>query len=250
MPTLKDIVCARCQVVFTPNSGRQKYCSTCGRRGVATCVRCETVFSVHHADSHYCSRECWRESLRERIWRACSICGQEFRPRTTWQSSCSRNCGQALRRSKIWQARKIACAACGTEFLPKIRGLTTAGAPKYEQACSHQCAMTMIAQKGVGERKRNKKGYVLLKVGREYPGSKDGWMLEHRYVTEQRLGRPLLRAENVHHKNGDRTDNRSENLELWLGPRQQPTGVHAADYHCPGCRCGERADAQSGIFQV
>lgn len=79
-----------------------------------------------------------------------------------------------------------------------------------------------------------------MKVGQAHPGAdKTGYLLEHRHVVEQQIGRVLQSNERVHHKNGRRDDNRPENLELWRVKGKDPAGVRATDYHCPGCRCSE-----------
>ncbi|HET6916912.1 MAG TPA: HNH endonuclease [Acidimicrobiales bacterium] len=66
-------------------------------------------------------------------------------------------------------------------------------------------------------------GYRMVFVGRGYPGShKQGQILEHRLVMAQHLGRPLWPDEVVHHRNGNRADNRIENLEVWV--RSHPSG--------------------------
>lgn len=65
-----------------------------------------------------------------------------------------------------------------------------------------------------------KHGYVAVRVGHDHPhawgppGSNHKYAYEHIIVAVGYLGRPLTDNETIHHLNGNRTDNRWENLEV------------------------------------
>lgn len=84
-----------------------------------------------------------------------------------------------------------------------------------------------------GRRKRdfgpykNAQGYVLIYYPEHPNAQKSGRLGEHTVVMSEMIGRPLLKNESVHHKNGQRDDNRVENLELWS--TSQPYGQRVED---------------------
>ena len=157
------------------------------RARVRRCPTCDDPFLGYpHGGSAYCSAECYRKK--------CVRCGSEFHAKTARQTYCSDVCKRGT----------SVCKCCDKEFVvpKKAKGDFCSNACFYEQRTP------------TGSRILQDTGYVLVKVQKGTPGSKkygtrsSNWMLEHRWVMQQKLGRPLEKHENVHHINGKRDDNR------------------------------------------
>lgn len=158
--------------------------------------------------------------------RDCAKCCETFQPSASAQKYCER-----CRTSPSGQR----CTKCERGFIPSGRSLVCpkcryyatknlCGCGKTKAPLSSQCVECEIDR-----RQKSKKPVTHVDSSsgykRIYLAGKS--IKEHKVVMEKMIGRPLVKGETVHHRNGVRDDNRPENLELWAKP--QPTGIRAED---------------------
>ena len=128
----------------------------------------------------------------------CVICGNQI-PRENWWRKpkyCCWECYQVAHKAK---KEKRICLFCKKEFI-----VQKCFRKNY---CSKRCRYK--DQINIGHRYIGTQGYWYIKIGPKK------YVLEHRLIAENKLGRRLSDEENVHHINGVKTDNRPENIKVF-----------------------------------
>lgn len=140
----------------------------------------------------------------------CAFCNillelRMFRDQSQYKRAkfCSRSCYEASRCQKIVE---VTCPQCDNRFHQII------SRQKRKEFCSVKCQYD--ARLRDGHKYTTSQGYIAVKNHGHPLAYSDGYVLEHRLVMCQKLGRILTQHEHIHHIDGNKTNNRPENLEL------------------------------------
>lgn len=114
------------------------------------------------------------------------------------------------------------------ERLARLSGLKPnhKGAPPGEHSPTWKGGRINAGQGYIRVWVPRRRGYFRTINGKHKPGN---YILEHRLVMQNFLGRKLKRSELVHHRNGVKDDNRLENLEIVT------RSTHRGHVMCPRC---------------
>lgn len=63
--------------------------------------------------------------------------------------------------------------------------------------------------------KKTKRGYIIIYKPNHPFAQRGGWLLKHRFVMEQKMGRFLQKEEVIHHIDGNKENNEINNLMLF-----------------------------------
>lgn len=156
--------------------------------------------------------------------RFCIICSVAFQPRPSRpnQKFCSLQCAG---RGKVVQPPTLTCSNCGKIVERRRFRMKDGRQMGYDYTakfCSKECGWKGRAWRpGNPDGHVHSTGYIRVSIGKQRKAYK------HRQVMEAMIGRPLLPEESPHHRNGQRADNRPDNLELWS--KKQPPGQRVID---------------------
>jgi transposase-like protein len=137
------------------------------------------------------------------------------------------------------RARLVADYYSGMSQVPlaKKYNVSQASVSRYMRAAGVKMRLRGAAARGwdrCGGRSDHSTGYVMVRTAPDHPmramRNQMGYVLEHRLVMAEHLGRPLTPSETVHHIDGDKKNNDIANLEL----RQGNHGVHVR-FRCADC---------------
>lgn len=134
------------------------------------------------------------------------------------------------------------CSVDGCELHAATRGFCRG---HYHRPCRYGDPLPGSGRGSPGRRRgiRSLAGWYITNNGYRRMRREDGRREdEHRIVMRRIPGRELLPGESVHHRNGDKLDNRPQNPELWV--RRQPTGQRVEDLVA---RAHEVLDRYGGI---